>query len=802
MAVPQIDPSAIRMWLRILHEGCAGRTHIAATGAWAGPSFDTGDIDRAVQRVAELDARRPLGIYARITTLRAPLAAGERGGNADSLALPALWADLDIAGPGHKDQNLPPDWAAAEAIVAGSGLPDPSLWIDSGHGAYPIWLLSPPHVMDAEGIADAADLSANWQRVIAAASTKLGWHYGQGVGDLARVLRIPGTVNRKAGTERMCAFAPAPFGGRYTLAALDEACAAAMAAIEPPEPAPVPAAGRRHAAAPLFRPSAPGSEVMPGDDYTERASWAEVLEPHGWRLVRRRGDIGDWCRPGKEEGISATTNALGTDRLHVFTTSTEFDTTSYTKFGAFAVLEHAGSHSAAASALKALGYGRAGNSIEDYLGGLTDTMPPLGPARDADRVSAVNYAPPDVTGAAGKIMHSMCTDPCGPGCDVVTGAGRPAEVPAEPAEVLDARTLAELRYRQEVAAEVRRQRIQKEARKQVTSLEFAATWEEPPSLMSLTEELLLPDDPVRYRIESLLTSDGNAVLAAGFKAGKTTLCNNLLRSLADGGKFLNRFEVQIPEGRIASFNYEVAEGQYRNWLRKVGIIDTDRVCLLNLRGRRLPLTDPQVEDWIVKWLTDRSVQVWVVDPFARAMVGCGDENSNTDVGIVLDILDVIKRRSGVAELILPTHTGRGEQVSGMEHARGATRLDDWADARWLLTTDKESRRFFRAHGRDVNVPEEEVRMDEATGRLTMGGWNKTALAAKDADAELVDWIRANPGLGANEVIAARGGNRDALFARLDSAVSAGGIYRVPAPSGRGKMLHYVTGTMPSAAAGQ
>lgn len=40
--------------------------------------------------------------------------------------------------------------------------------------------------------------------MIKAASGRLGWHYGSGVGDLARVLRLPGSVNRKEALERPC----------------------------------------------------------------------------------------------------------------------------------------------------------------------------------------------------------------------------------------------------------------------------------------------------------------------------------------------------------------------------------------------------------------------------------------------------------------------------------------------------------------------------------------------------------------------------------------------------------------------
>ena len=153
------------------------------------------------------------------------------------------------------------------------------------------------------------------------------------------------------------------------------------------------------------------------------------------------------------------------------------------------------------------------------------------------------------------------------------------------------------------------------------------------------------------------------------------------------------------------------------------IQNPDRVSVLNLRGFRLPITAPSVEDWIVRWLEEREVTAWVVDPFARAAVGT-DENSNTEVGVWLDTLDVIKERAGVRDLILPTHTGRAEQEAGQERARGATRLDDWADVRWLLTKDEQGDRFFRATGRDVEVARGEADIRRADRALTIGGGDR------------------------------------------------------------------------------
>jgi len=96
----------------------------------------------------------------------------------------------------------------------------------------------------------------------------------------------------------------------------------------------------------------------PGEDFNRRATWSDVLVPHGWTRVFTRGDVTYWRRPGKKEGISATTGFSGTDYLYVFTTSTGLDSErAYTKFSVFALLEHGGDFRAATRALSQSGYG-------------------------------------------------------------------------------------------------------------------------------------------------------------------------------------------------------------------------------------------------------------------------------------------------------------------------------------------------------------------------------------------------------------------------------------------------------------
>ena len=64
--------------------------------------------------------------------------AHERAKSADIVAIPGLWVDIDIAGDGHAAKALPPDYAAARALLP--EMLDPSMVVHSGHGLHAYYL--------------------------------------------------------------------------------------------------------------------------------------------------------------------------------------------------------------------------------------------------------------------------------------------------------------------------------------------------------------------------------------------------------------------------------------------------------------------------------------------------------------------------------------------------------------------------------------------------------------------------------------------------------------------------------------
>jgi len=102
----------------------------------------------------------------------------------------------------------------------------------------------------------------------------------------------------------------------------------------------------------------------PGDWLNTRGSWEEILTPHGWTMTRRLGEKIFWKRPGKDtEGISATTGHCSTegsgDLLYVFSSNAHpfAEAKSYSKFGAYAMLNCSGDYKLASKSLAEKGFG-------------------------------------------------------------------------------------------------------------------------------------------------------------------------------------------------------------------------------------------------------------------------------------------------------------------------------------------------------------------------------------------------------------------------------------------------------------
>jgi hypothetical protein len=193
-------------------------------------------------------------------------------------AVRGLWADLDGV---TVDEAL--------ALCRRAGLPAPSLVVSSGHGVHLYWLLSEPYAIDdypADSLAEKkpplSPKAERLQEVVAGISARIGGDHTQ---DLSRLLRLPGTLNRKDernGTAPVpCELAECDPGRLYPLMLFESFAGPA------PEPEAQDPAGAFGTAAGLNR-----EEALPP---AVRARFAELVRECATAKDRSRADFNVCC---------------------------------------------------------------------------------------------------------------------------------------------------------------------------------------------------------------------------------------------------------------------------------------------------------------------------------------------------------------------------------------------------------------------------------------------------------------------------------------------------------------------------
>ena len=121
----------------------------------------------------------------------APVARG-RGREGDVVGVYALWADLDV-----EKLELSACWDLIGDLSDKVGAQ--ATVVSSGHGLHPYWRLGSPlrwERGDAGALGEAKRLLSGWGALVQQQARKFGGE-ADAVFDLARVLRVPGTLNLK-----------------------------------------------------------------------------------------------------------------------------------------------------------------------------------------------------------------------------------------------------------------------------------------------------------------------------------------------------------------------------------------------------------------------------------------------------------------------------------------------------------------------------------------------------------------------------------------------------------------------------
>jgi hypothetical protein len=157
--------------------------------------FQVSDLAIAAERAMERSAKKE-DVYVQVALSPNNFGPKERCKADATAGMVALWADVDYGAEGHKKTNHPPDAVQALDLVRSMPI-QPTLIVNSGHGLHPWWCFKEPWIFtDAADRRRGMELAERWELLLRRKATEKGWGLDS-THDLARVLRVPGTMNQK-----------------------------------------------------------------------------------------------------------------------------------------------------------------------------------------------------------------------------------------------------------------------------------------------------------------------------------------------------------------------------------------------------------------------------------------------------------------------------------------------------------------------------------------------------------------------------------------------------------------------------
>lgn len=336
------------------------------------------------------------------------------------------------------------------------------------------------------------------------------------------------------------------------------------------------------------------------------------------------------------------------------------------------------------------------------------------------------------------------------------------------------------RDEKEIARRARELRLNRAAKRRVDS-ENAA---EAPGLMILSDWMNRDLEPPIALVPGLIALEGNTLLVAQPKAGKTTMVHNLLRAVVDDDDFLDVYPVEaIPHGkRIVLLDFEMHEGQLNQYLDEQGIRNRDGAAISSLSSSASSfniLDSSCLEKWI-KDLEYVNAGYIILDCCAPAWAANGiEENSATEQGAWLDAFNTLVHECGAYGSLLVHHTGKVG-----ESARGSSRIEGWASDLLRLTLqgageDDDGKfvnadRFLSARGRII-TEFTEVMTEKYGRRLRVSGGSKTEVAAERIQPSVIAFIENAAGTSRNAVEKNVHGRADAIRHVINELIKDGSV---------------------------
>ncbi len=189
-------------FLSEIYKGCdAGFITLTSLPSRQTKWFKVGEIDKVVKMTENVGQKT--NVFFGVGLRNKVLPNNLRGSEKDISCITTLYADIDVKGDAHAQKALPETINDAVSFLNNLKI-KPSIIVSSGNGIHSYWLLDKPFKIETEEDKNyVAHIFKGFGKYVNCEAKNLGWRLDN-VYDLARILRVPGTINHKLKNNVKC----------------------------------------------------------------------------------------------------------------------------------------------------------------------------------------------------------------------------------------------------------------------------------------------------------------------------------------------------------------------------------------------------------------------------------------------------------------------------------------------------------------------------------------------------------------------------------------------------------------------